>query len=164
MDEASTLGPVINADQQRRIHEWIARGAAEGASLILDGRGMSAPGAPKGYFIGPTIFDDVQPSMEIAREEIFGPVVAVLPFRDADEAIRIANDSTYGLGGMIFSRDTARAIELAKRIRTGAVWINNGINLIDTPFGGFKESGIGREGGRFGMEEYTELQQISWRA
>ena len=88
----------------------------------------------------------------------------MLPFRDADEAIRIANDSTYGLGGMIFSRDTARAIELAKRIRTGAVWINNGINLIDTPFGGFKESGIGREGGRFGMEEYTELQQISWRA
>jgi len=77
--------------------------------------------------------------------------------------VRIANDSTYGLGGAIYSRDTARAIELAKRIRTGVVWINNGINMIDGPFGGFKESGLGREGGRWGVEEYTEVQQITWR-
>src|SRR5207248_11793511 len=102
--------------------------------------------------------------IRIAQEEIFGPVVSVIPFADEDEAIRIANDSTYGLGGMVLTRDTARAIALAKRIRTGVVWINNGINFLDAPFGGFKESGIGREGGRFGMEEYTEMQQIVWKA
>jgi betaine-aldehyde dehydrogenase len=88
----------------------------------------------------------------------------VIPFKDPDEAIAIANDSTYGLGGAINCRDTAKALALAKRIRTGVVWINNGLNFLDAPFGGFKESGLGREGGRFGMEEYTELQQITWKA
>ena len=100
----------------------------------------------------------------IAREEIFGPVVSVIPFKDDDEAVRIANESSYGLGGAIYARDTARAVEMAKRLRTGVVWINNGINMFDGPFGGFKESGIGREGGRWGMEEHTEVQQITWRS
>jgi aldehyde dehydrogenase (NAD+) len=88
----------------------------------------------------------------------------VIPFESDQDAIRIANDSHYGLGGAIHGKDTVRAIAMAKRIRTGVVWINNGINQTDGPFGGFKESGIGREGGRWGMEEYTEVQQISWRA
>ena len=161
-DPSTFLGPVIREERRRKIEEYIESGKQEGA--VLAHGGGRPKDLPHGYFLEPTIFCGVPNQIRIAQEEIFGPVVAVLPFRDADEAIRIANDSTYGLGGMIFSRDTARAIELAKRIRTGAVWINNGINLIDTPFGGFKESGIGREGGRFGMEEYTELQQISWRA
>jgi len=161
-DPSTFLGPVIRDERRRKIEEYIESGKQEGA--VLAHGGGRPKDLPRGYFLEPTIFCGVPNHIRIAQEEIFGPVVAVLPFRDADEAIRIANDSTYGLGGMIFSRDTARAIELAKRIRTGAVWINNGINLIDTPFGGFKESGIGREGGRFGMEEYTELQQISWRA
>ena len=103
-------------------------------------------------------------TIRIAQEEIFGPVVSVIPFKDDDDAVRIANASTYGLGGAIFSRDTSRAIAMAKRIRTGVVWINGGLNVFDAPFGGFKESGIGREGGRFGMEEYTEVQQITWKA
>ena len=161
-DPSTFLGPVIRDERRRKIEEYIESGKQEGA--VLAHGGGRPKDLPRGYFLEPTIFCGVPNHIRIAQEEIFGPVVAVLPFRDADEAIRVANDSTYGLGGMIFSRDTARAIELAKRIRTGAVWINNGINLIDTPFGGFKESGIGREGGRFGMEEYTELQQISWRA
>src|SRR5207249_368484 len=161
-DPSTFLGPVIRDERRRKIEEYIESGKQEGA--VLAHGGGRPKDLPHGYFLEPTIFCGVPNHIRIAQEEIFGPVVAVLPFRDADEAIRIANDSTYGLGGMIFSRDMARAIELAKRIRTGAVWINNGINLIDTPFGRFKESGIGRERGRLGMEEYTELQQISWRA
>src|SRR5437016_4897674 len=152
----------VHRERRQTIAEYIEWGKRDGA-VLAHGAGRPKE-LPRGYFLEPTIFCGVQNHIRIAQEEIFGPVVAVLPFRDPDEAIRIANDSTYGLGGMIFSRDTVRALELAKRIRTGAVWISNGINLIDAPFGGFKESGIGREGGRFGMEEYTELQQISWRA
>ena len=161
-DPSTFLGPVIRDERRQKIEEYIESGKRDGA--VLAHGGGRPKELPRGYFLEPTIFCGVANHIRIAQEEIFGPVVTVLPFRDPDEAIRIANDSTYGLGGMIFSRDTARAIELGKRIRTGAVWINNGINLLDTPFGGFKESGVGREGGRFGMEEYTELQQISWRA
>jgi predicted outer membrane repeat protein len=118
----------------------------------------------KGYFLEPTIFAAVPNQIRIAQEEIFGPVVSVIPFKDEDEAVRIANDSSYGLGGAIYSKDVGRAVALAKQIRTGVVWINNGINQMDGPFGGFKESGIGREGGKWGLEEYTEIQQIAWKA
>ena len=159
-DPGTMLGPVIREERRAKIEEYIAAGKAEGARLACGG------GRPKhlarGWFLEPTIFADVRNDIRIAREEIFGPVVAVIPFED--EAVKIANDSTYGLGGAIYSRDTGRAIELARRIRTGVVWINNGINMIDGPFGGFKESGLGREGGRWGVEEYTEIQQITWRA
>src|SRR5262249_41727891 len=161
-DPATMLGPVIRDERRQKIEEYIAAGKAEGATLAAGG------GRPRdmkrGYFLEPTIFCGVGTEPPLAREEIFGPVVAVIPFGDEDEAVRIANESTYGLGGAIYARDTARAVELAKRIRTGVVWINNGINMFDGPFGGFKESGIGREGGRWGMEEYTEVQQITWRA
>ncbi|TMA86546.1 MAG: aldehyde dehydrogenase family protein, partial [Deltaproteobacteria bacterium] len=160
-DPSSFLGPVIREERRTKIEEYIASGKQEGATLATGG------GRPKdlkrGYFLEPTIFCNVSNSIRIAREEIFGPVVAVIPFRDEEEAIRIANDSTYGLGGSIHCRDTVRALAMAKRIRTGVVWINNGINFLDAPFGGFKESGIGREGGKFGMEEYTEIQQIAWK-
>ena len=101
--------------------------------------------------------------MRIAREEIFGPVLSVLPFNDVDEAIRITNDSPYGLGGAIYTADTAKGLEIAKRIRTGTVNINGAVTLLHTPFGGFKESGIGREGGRWGMLEYSEIQAIAWK-
>ncbi len=161
-DPSTFLGPVIREERRTKIEEYIEAGKREGAVLATGG---SRPKElAKGYFLEPTIFCDVPNSIRIAQEEIFGPVVAVIPFKDVEEAVKIANDSTYGLGGMILGRDTARAIEIAKRIRTGAVWINNGINFLDAPFGGFKESGVGREGGRFGMEEYTELQQIIWKA
>jgi acyl-CoA reductase-like NAD-dependent aldehyde dehydrogenase len=161
-DPSTFLGPVIREERRTKIEEYIAAGKKEGAVLATGG--ARPKDRPKGYFLEPTIFAAVPNDIRIAREEIFGPVVAVIPYADEDEAIRVANASTYGLGGAIYSRDTAKAIELAKRIRTGVVWINNGINHHDGPFGGFKESGIGREGGRFGMEEYTEVQQICWRA
>ena len=161
-DPTTMLGPVIRDERRQKIEEYIASGVAEGATLATGG------GRPKdrrrGYFLEPTIFCNVRNDHRIAREEIFGPVVSVIPFKDDDEAVRIANESSYGLGGAIYARDTARAVEMAKRIRTGVVWINNGINMFDGPFGGFKESGIGREGGRWGMEEYTEVQQITWRS
>jgi len=160
-DPATLLGPVIREERRTKIEEYIESGKKEGAVLATGG---SRPkDLPRGYFLEPTIFCDVPNTIRIAREEIFGPVVSVIPFADEDEAVRIANASTYGLGGAIYSRDTARAIDLAKRIRTGVVWINGGLDFLDAPFGGFKESGIGREGGRFGMEEYTEIQQITWK-
>jgi aldehyde dehydrogenase (NAD+) len=161
-DPSTLLGPVIRAERREKIEEYIATGKREGATLATGGG--RPKDLPRGYFLEPTIFCGVSNRHRIAQEEIFGPVVSVIPFKDEDEAVRIANDSTYGLGGAIYSRDTARALALAKRIRTGVVWINNGINFLDAPFGGFKQSGLGREGGRFGMEEYTELQQIAWRA
>jgi len=109
------------------------------------------------------VFADVRNDMRIAREEIFGPVLSVLPFDGVEDAVRIANDSPYGLGGAIYSSDVALALDVAKRIRTGAININNALNIQNLPFGGFKESGIGREGGRWGLDEYTELQAIAWR-
>jgi aldehyde dehydrogenase (NAD+) len=160
-DPSTLLGPVIRDERRTKIEEYIDSGKREGAVLATGGG--RPKDLPRGYFLEPTVFCAVPNHIRIAQEEIFGPVVSVIPYRDADEAIRIANDSTYGLGGVIISRDTARALELAKRLRTGVVWINNGINMLDAPFGGFKESGIGREGGRFGMEEYTEIQHIAWK-
>ncbi len=161
-DPTIMLGPVIREERRRKIEEYIAAGQREGATLATGG-GRPAH-LERGWFLEPTLFCNVRNDHRIAREEIFGPVVSVIPYADDDEAVRIANDSSYGLGGAIYARDTGRAIALAKRLRTGVVWINNGINMLDGPFGGFKESGIGREGGRWGMEEYTEVQQITWRA
>jgi acyl-CoA reductase-like NAD-dependent aldehyde dehydrogenase len=161
-DPSIFLGPVIREERRRKIEEYIESGKKEGA--VLAHGGGRPKDLPRGYFLEPTIFCDVPNNIRIAQEEIFGPVVSVIPFRDEDEAVRIANESTYGLGGAILCRDTAKAVALAKRIRTGVVWINNGINMLDGPFGGFKESGIGREGGRYGLEEYTEIQQIVWKS
>jgi acyl-CoA reductase-like NAD-dependent aldehyde dehydrogenase len=162
-DPTVMLGPVIREERRAKIEEYIASGEREGATLVTGGK--RPKDLPKGWFLEPTIFADVKNTTRIAREEIFGPVVAVIPYADVDEAVRIANDSTYGLGGAISSSDVGKAVAVAKRIRTGVVWINNGLlPMSDAPFGGFKESGIGREGGKWGMEEYTELQQITWKA
>ena len=160
-DPGVLLGPVIRDERRRKIEEYIEAGRSEGATLATGG------GRPKdlasGYFLEPTIFCGVDNSMRIAREEIFGPVVSVLPFDDEEDAIRIANDSPYGLGGAIYGADTAKALEMARRIRSGQVNINGAVNLVPAPFGGFKESGIGREGGRWGLDEYTEIQTLSWK-
>jgi len=161
-EPTNMMGPVIREERRQAILGYIESGKQQGAALATGG-GIPAD-KPKGYFLEPTIFANVDNRIRIAQEEIFGPVVTVIPFESDDHAIRIANDSRYGLGGAIHGKDTARAVAMAKRIRTGVVWINNGINQTDGPFGGFKESGIGREGGRWGMAEYTEVQQISWRA
>jgi len=161
-DPATMLGPVIRPERRDAIERHIAAGIAEGATLATGGKRPAH--LERGWFLEPTIFCNVRNSQRIAQEEIFGPVVSVIPFADEDEAIRIANDSTYGLAGAIYARDTARAVELARRIRTGVVWINGALNMLEGPFGGFKESGLGREGGRWGLEEFTEIQQVTWKA
>jgi aldehyde dehydrogenase (NAD+) len=159
-DPSVMLGPVIREERRQKIEEYIASGKQQGAVLATGGG--RPKDLPRGYFLTPTIFGNVRNDMRIAREEIFGPVLSVLPFQDDADAIRIANDSSYGLGGAIYSANTARALEMAKRIRTGTLNINGAVSLLHLPFGGFKESGIGREGGWWGVHEYTEVQAIAW--
>jgi acyl-CoA reductase-like NAD-dependent aldehyde dehydrogenase len=159
-DPSVLLGPVIRPERRAAIEDYIASGRDEGAELACGG-GRPA-GLERGWFVEPTIFGNVRSEMRIAREEIFGPVVSVLPFDDEEHAIRIANDSDYGLFGGILSNDKRRAIAMARRIRTGGVSINGATNTYQKPSGGFKHSGIGRENGRFGLEEYTELQVVMW--
>ncbi len=160
-EPGTMLGPVIRAERRARIEEYIALGHAEGARLVTGGGRPASQ--PRGYFLEPTVFADVRNDMRIAREEIFGPVLSILPYDDVEEAIRIANDSPYGLGGALYAKDVAQALAVAERLRTGTVNINSALNLVNLPFGGFKESGIGREGGRWGIEEYTEVQAIAWK-
>jgi aldehyde dehydrogenase (NAD+) len=155
------LGPVIREERRQKIEEYIDSGKRQGAVLATGG-GRPAE-LPRGYFLQPTIFGAVRNDMRIAREEIFGPVLSVLPFSDTADAIRITNDSPYGLGGAIYTADLAKGLEIAKHLRTGTVNINGAVSLLHTPFGGFKESGIGREGGRWGMLEYSEIQTIAWK-
>src|SRR5262249_5202371 len=139
-----------------------ASGVKEGATLAHGGRRPES--LPKGWFLEPTVFANVSNASRIAQEEIFGPVVCVIPYEDEADAVRIANDSRFGLSGSISTRDTGKALEMAKRLRTGGVSINQANYGVVTPFGGFKESGIGREGGAFGVLEFTETQRISWPA
>jgi predicted outer membrane repeat protein len=160
-DPSVMLGPVIREERRQKIEEYIDSGKREGAVLATGGGRPSD--LPRGYFLQPTIFGAVRNDMRIAREEIFGPVLSVLPFDDTEDAIRITNDSAYGLGGAIYTADVAKGLEVAKRIRTGTMNINGAVSLLHAPFGGFKESGIGREGGRWGMHEYTEIQAIAWK-
>ncbi|MFD6064035.1 aldehyde dehydrogenase family protein [Rhodococcus wratislaviensis] len=153
-------GPLINARQRERVLSYIDKGRKEGAKLVVGG------GVPdnleRGYFVEPTLFVDVENSMTIAREEIFGPVLSVIPFEDDADAIRIANDSRYGLGGFIQSTNQARAAAVARRIRTGVVSINNAsFGGFDAPFGGYKMSGVGRQNGIEGFNEHLETKTIA---
>ncbi len=159
-DMTQIMGPLVNAAQRDRVLGFIARGVAEGARLIVGGG--RPPHLEKGYYVEPTLFADVTNDMAIAREEIFGPVLVVIPFEDDEDAIRIANDSIYGLSGSICSASADRALAMAKRIRTGTMSIN-GANFFapNAPFGGYKQSGIGREMGIEGFEEYLETKTIA---
>lgn len=159
-DPHVTLGPVIRGERQRAILDVIASGKADGATLACGG-GRPAD-LPKGWFVEPTIFANVNNASRIAQEEIFGPVVCVIPYEDEDDAVRIANQSRYGLSGAILTRDVGKAIAMARLLRTGGVSINQANHATVTPFGGFKESGMGREGGVAGVLEYTEIQRVSW--
>ena len=158
-DEQTTMGPIANSAQFGRVQAMIAAGIDEGAKLICGGPGRPA-GLEHGFFARPTIFSDVMPDMRVAREEIFGPVLAIMPYRDEEEAITIANDTVYGLGAHLQSRDRDRARRVAGRIRAGQVHINYPAWNGHAPFGGYKRSGNGREYGVHGLEEYLETKAI----
>jgi aldehyde dehydrogenase (NAD+) len=162
-DASNLMGPVVSARQRERVLGYIEKGKAEGARLVLGG---GVPGhLPKGWYVEPTLFADVDNSMTIAQEEIFGPVQIIIPFDDDDDAVRIANDSKYGLSGMITSGDLDRAKAIARRVRTGTLGINGGIWYgADAPFGGYKQSGIGRQCGIEGLEIFTETKTVGWPA
>ena len=158
-DFANMAGPLVNAKQRERVLGYIEKGKAEGARCLVGGG--PATQFEKGYFVQPTLFVDVDPDSTIAQEEIFGPVLSVIPFDDDDDAVRIANNSRYGLSGSISSGSLDRAVGVARRIRTGTMAVNGGQWFgPDTPFGGYKESGSGREHGVAGFEEYLETKSI----
>jgi aldehyde dehydrogenase (NAD+) len=157
--EGTTLGPLVSSAQRERVRAYIRRGEEEGAKLVAGG--ADAPeGLERGYFVKPTVFSEVTPGMAIAQEEIFGPVLAIMPYEDEEDAIRIANDSQYGLAGGVWSGDEDRAKRVARRIRTGQVEINGGAFNPLAPFGGYKQSGHGRELGRYGLEEFLQIKSL----
>jgi aldehyde dehydrogenase (NAD+) len=159
MAEGVIQGPLINARQRQRVLGYIEKGKTEGATLLVGG-GVPAH-LPKGYFVEPTLFVDVDPRATIAQEEIFGPVLVVIPFEDDDDAVRVANDSIYGLSGAVTSASEERALAVARRVRTGTISVNGGSWFApDSPFGGYKQSGLGRENGVEGFEEYLEVKAI----
>jgi acyl-CoA reductase-like NAD-dependent aldehyde dehydrogenase len=160
LDDATTMGPLISADQRDRVLTFIGKGVQEGAKLLTGG--PEPPTVPaQGFFVWPTVFSEVDRGMLIAREEIFGPVLCIMPYRDEDEAVAIANDTIYGLHGGVWSADPARALRVARRLQTGRVDINGAAFNYEAPFGGCKQSGTGRELGTYGLEEFLELKAIS---
>lgn len=157
-DPAAQLGPLISGRQRERVEGYIAKGKEEGARIALGGG--RPEGFDKGWYVEPTIFADVDNSMTIAREEIFGPVLAVIPYDSEDEAIKIANDSDYGLAGSVYTTDAERGLAVAKKIRTGTYAINWYAFDPGSPFGGYKDSGIGRENGPEGLEAFCETKSV----
>ncbi len=158
-DPDTKLGPLVSETQRERVRGYIRRGVEEGARLVTGGEDPPE-GLERGYFVRPTVFSDVRSEMTIAQEEIFGPVLSIIPYDDVDDAVRIANDSVYGLAGGVWSADEARAVDVARRIRTGQVEINGGVFNPIAPFGGYKQSGHGRELGRFAIEEYLQVKSL----
>jgi acyl-CoA reductase-like NAD-dependent aldehyde dehydrogenase len=158
-DEQTRLGPLVSDVQRERVRGYIRKGVSEGARLVVGGADAPAD-LERGYYVRPTIFADVTPDMTIAREEIFGPVLSIMPYDTEEDAVRIANDTTYGLAGAVWSGDPARAERVARRLRTGQVDVNGGRFNPLAPFGGYKQSGIGRELGRFGLEEFLETKSL----
>jgi aldehyde dehydrogenase (NAD+) len=158
-DEGVVMGPAVSETQWTKIQDLIQAGIDEGAALVAGGIGRPE-GLDKGYFVKPTVFADVTNDMTIAREEIFGPVLSILPYDDEDEAIRIANDTPYGLSGYVSCADLDRARDIASRLRTGMVHINGAWLDAAAPFGGYKQSGNGREWGHHGIDEFLELKSV----
>src|SRR5690606_34085440 len=157
-DPATQMGPLNMARQRARVESYIAAGRAEGATVACGG-GRPA-GLDKGFYVEPTVFTDVTPHMKIVQEEIFGPVVSVLTYSDDDDAVAKANNSTYGLSGAVYTANPERGYDIARRVRTGSMTVNGMIVDPKHPFGGFKQSGMGREGGPEGLDNYVETKTI----
>ncbi len=159
LEESTKLGPLISEQQRERVRDYIRKGIDEGADLVIGGD--EAPeNLPTGYFVKPTVFANVSNDMTIAQEEIFGPVLSIIPYDDEDDAVRIANDTIYGLAAAVWSGDDERAQRVARRIRSGQVEVNGGAFNPAAPFGGFKQSGHGRELGKYGLEEFLEIKSM----
>jgi aldehyde dehydrogenase (NAD+) len=161
LDPETRIGPLVSQEQLERVTGYLAAGKKEGAKAILGGERNTAKGLEKGYFVKPTIFTGVKNDMKIAREEIFGPVVSMIPFKDENDAVFQGNDTLYGLAAGVWTRDVSKAHRVARAIRAGTVWINC-YNVFDAtaPFGGYKESGFGRELGRYALDLYTQVKSV----
>jgi acyl-CoA reductase-like NAD-dependent aldehyde dehydrogenase len=159
MEGASKCGPLVSKRQQESVSGYISKGIDEGATLVAGGEGMP-DGLDEGFYVRPTVFADVTPEMTVFREEIFGPVLCITTYSNEEEAIELANDSEYGLSGGVWSGDEERAMRVARKLRTGQVSINGGAFNVSAPFGGYKKSGLGRELGIHGMEEFLETKSI----
>lgn len=155
------LGPLVNEEQYKRVAHYIEVGGTEGAQLLVGGQRLTGSVYDGGYFVPPTIFGNVKPDMTIAQEEIFGPVLAAIPFKDRDDALEMANSTRYGLGAAIWTEDIDTAMFMSRYIRSGTVWVNTYFSVLsDIPFGGYKQSGGGRELGKAGIEEFTVLKSV----
>jgi aldehyde dehydrogenase (NAD+) len=158
-DAATEIGPMVAQRQQERVEKYIALGQEEGARVVVGGNGMPE-GLTRGWYVRPTVFADVDNSMRIAQEEIFGPVLSVIAYDDVDDAVRIANDSDYGLAGTVWTADQEAGLDVARRVRAGTYGVNTYTMDFAAPFGGYKSSGVGREFGPEGLAQYTELKTI----
>jgi aldehyde dehydrogenase (NAD+) len=160
LSESSRLGPLSSQMQLDRVRGYIQKAIAEGAELVTGGAEPPDGVAPGGYFVRPTVFGKVDPRSTIGQEEIFGPVLSIITYKDEDDAVRIANDTIYGLAGGVWSKDEARAQKVARRMRAGQIDINGAPYNMNAPFGGFKQSGHGREAGKYGLEEFLEYKSL----
>jgi betaine-aldehyde dehydrogenase len=160
LQESTKLGPLSSQAQLERVRKFIEKGVQEGAELVAGGAELPEGVPAGGYYVRPTVFGKVKNSMTIAQEEIFGPVLSIIPYKDEEDAVRIANDTVYGLAGAVWSKDDARAQRVARRIRAGQVDVNGGAFNMHAPIGGFKQSGHGREAGKYGLEEFLEYKSL----
>jgi betaine-aldehyde dehydrogenase len=161
LDEKTEMGPLISLSHRERVCGYIAAGRSEGATLLCGGKAPETAALARGAYLNPTIFAGVRPEMKIAQEEIFGPVLAVIPFDTEAEAVAIANNSLYGLSGSIWTRDIERALRVARAVETGVLSINSGSSVhLEAPFGGVKHSGMGRELGLAALDHYSELKSV----
>ncbi|MFD2762108.1 aldehyde dehydrogenase family protein [Lentibacillus juripiscarius] len=161
-DPASEMGPLVSEDHMNKVLSYIAKGKEEGANLVCGGNRVQTGALKDGYFVEPTAFTDTTETMRIVQEEIFGPVAVFQTFKDEQDAIRVANNTDYGLAGSVFTQDSAKALRVIKKVRAGITWVNTyHTNFNDFPWGGYKQSGIGRGLGKYGLEEFQEVKQIN---
>ena len=162
MDQEIEMGPLVSEEHMKKVLKYIEIGKQEGARLVCGGNRITSSGLEKGFFVEPTVFSSVTSNMKIVQEEIFGPVVVIQTFKDEKEAIKLANDTEYGLAGSVFTKDGAKALRVIKKLRAGITWVNTyHFTFNEAPWGGYKQSGIGRGLGTFGLEEFQEVKQIN---